>query len=81
MLDTSAQSVALRRVAQRRCDGRPDANWSHNAVRIALTRRQPVIDEKFGAFIGKIVSRLEDKNLKHHHGRRVAARLPSGPCS
>ena len=30
-------------------------------------KRQPVIDEKFGAFIGKIVSRLDDKDLEHQH--------------
>ena len=30
-------------------------------------KRQPVIDEKFGAFIGKIVSRLDDQDLEHQH--------------
>jgi hypothetical protein len=27
----------------------------------------PIIDEKFGAFIGKIVSRLGDPDLEHQH--------------
>ena len=30
-------------------------------------KRQPVIDEKFGAFIGKIVNRLDDKDLEHQY--------------
>ena len=30
-------------------------------------KRQPVIDEKFGAFIGKIVSRLDDEDLEHQY--------------
>ena len=30
-------------------------------------KRQPVIDEKFGPFIGKIVSALDDQDLEHQH--------------
>jgi hypothetical protein len=37
--------------------------------------------DKLGTFIGKIVSRLDDKILNISTGSKVAALLPSGPCS
>ena len=40
-----------------------DARWT---VKFSKAKR-PVIDEKFGAFIGKIVSRLDDEDLGHQH--------------
>ncbi len=32
-----------------------------------MHERQPVVDEKFGTFIGKIVSRLDDKDFEHQY--------------